>query len=269
MLNTMWPTQEEISIKEELKDDVLSNPGSPFQSSSLGHTPSSPYRSISVSEYHRLSPPESSNHYYFGTDADSNHLQTLLPLPPFPNFQPESPSKTSVSLDVPTISISEISSSDSSQWLSLASQNVDSSQDVIHSGSNGSRKRSNSGSSGSSANSGSCGSGNGQSRSKIRRRQPASQEELHHQRNQANKRERDRTQSLNDAFTKLRDIVPTQPSDKLSKRETLKLAQMYINFLNMVLESQNKYENPIDVFAREKKDLIEAFNVWRMGQHAK
>ena len=101
MLNTMWPTQEEISIKEELKDDVLSNPGSPFQSSSLGHTPSSPYRSISVSEYHRLSPPESSNHYYFGTDADSNHLQTLLPLPPFPNFQPESPSKTSVSLGRP------------------------------------------------------------------------------------------------------------------------------------------------------------------------
>ena len=39
---------------------------------------------------------------------------------------------------------------------------------------------------------------------------------------------------MNDAFTKLREIVPTQPSDKLSKRETLKLAHMYIDFLNEV-----------------------------------
>ena len=36
----------------------------------------------------------------------------------------------------------------------------------------------------------------------------------------ANVRERQRTQSLNEAFGKLREIVPTQPSDKLSKRET-------------------------------------------------
>ena len=50
----------------------------------------------------------------------------------------------------------------------------------------------------------------------------------------ANVRERQRTQSLNDAFMKLREIVPTQPSDKLSKRETLKLAHMYIDFLNEV-----------------------------------
>ena len=50
----------------------------------------------------------------------------------------------------------------------------------------------------------------------------------------ANVRERQRTQSLNDAFTKLRGIVPTKPSDKLSKRETLKLAHMYIDFLSIV-----------------------------------
>ena len=50
----------------------------------------------------------------------------------------------------------------------------------------------------------------------------------------ANVRERQRTQSLNEAFGKLREIVPTQPSDKLSKRETLKLANMYIEFLNKV-----------------------------------
>ena len=50
----------------------------------------------------------------------------------------------------------------------------------------------------------------------------------------ANVRERQRTQSLNDAFGKLREIVPTLPSDKLSKIQTLKLASKYIDFLNNV-----------------------------------
>lgn len=40
----------------------------------------------------------------------------------------------------------------------------------------------------------------------------------------ANVRERQRTQNLNDAFQSLRKIVPTLPSDKLSKIQTLKLA---------------------------------------------
>ena len=47
-------------------------------------------------------------------------------------------------------------------------------------------------------------------------------------------RERQRTQSLNEAFAKLREIVPTLPSDKLSKIQTLKLASRYIDFLNHV-----------------------------------
>ena len=50
----------------------------------------------------------------------------------------------------------------------------------------------------------------------------------------ANIRERDRTKSLNEAFSKLREIVPTLPSDKLSKIQTLKLASNYIDFLNKV-----------------------------------
>lgn len=54
------------------------------------------------------------------------------------------------------------------------------------------------------------------------------------QRVMANVRERQRTQSLNDAFSTLRKIVPTLPSDKLSKIQTLKLATRYIHFLARV-----------------------------------
>ena len=43
-------------------------------------------------------------------------------------------------------------------------------------------------------------------------------------RSQANVRERQRTQSLNESFSALRKIIPTLPSDKLSKIQTLKLA---------------------------------------------
>lgn len=50
-------------------------------------------------------------------------------------------------------------------------------------------------------------------------------------RSQANVRERQRTQMLNDAFLKLRKIIPTLPQDKLSKIQTLKLASDYIRFL--------------------------------------
>ena len=51
----------------------------------------------------------------------------------------------------------------------------------------------------------------------------------------ANVRERQRTESLNEAFEKLRKIVPTLPSDKLSKIQTLKLATDYIQFLYELL----------------------------------
>ena len=60
----------------------------------------------------------------------------------------------------------------------------------------------------------------------------------------ANVRERQRTESLNDAFEKLRKIVPTLPSDKLSKIQTLKLATDYIKFLYSFSSSLNN--NTID-----------------------
>lgn len=49
-------------------------------------------------------------------------------------------------------------------------------------------------------------------------------EDMQTQRVMANVRERQRTQSLNEAFSSLRKIIPTLPSDKLSKIQTLKLA---------------------------------------------
>ncbi|KAL1020943.1 hypothetical protein UPYG_G00006710 [Umbra pygmaea] len=52
------------------------------------------------------------------------------------------------------------------------------------------------------------------------------------QRSAANARERDRTQSVNSAFTALRTLIPTEPVDrKLSKIETLRLASRYISHL--------------------------------------
>ena len=59
---------------------------------------------------------------------------------------------------------------------------------------------------------------------------------MQNQRILANVRERQRTQSLNHAFTQLRKIIPTLPSDKLSKIQTLKLASRYIQFLYQVCQ---------------------------------
>lgn len=63
---------------------------------------------------------------------------------------------------------------------------------------------------------------------KVRNRRKPSKEscydDLQSQRVMANVRERQRTQSLNEAFASLRKIIPTLPSDKLSKIQTLKLA---------------------------------------------
>ncbi|XP_018431193.1 PREDICTED: basic helix-loop-helix transcription factor scleraxis, partial [Nanorana parkeri] len=56
------------------------------------------------------------------------------------------------------------------------------------------------------------------------------------QRHTANARERDRTNSVNSAFTALRTLIPTEPADrKLSKIETLRLASSYISHLGNVL----------------------------------
>ncbi len=48
-------------------------------------------------------------------------------------------------------------------------------------------------------------------------------------------RERQRTENVNEAFEKLKNVVPTLPSDKLSKIQTIKLATYYIRFLYSTL----------------------------------
>ena len=92
-----------------------------------------------------------------------------------------------------------------------------------------------------------------------------SYEELQQQRALANIRERQRTQSLNETFQQLRAIIPTLPSDKLSKIQTLKLACKYIEFLYQVLQC-----NELDLRAPpacsyiQQERLSYAFSVWRM-----
>ncbi|XP_061657405.1 twist-related protein 2-like [Syngnathoides biaculeatus] len=89
-------------------------------------------------------------------------------------------------------------------------------------------------------------------------------EDPHGQRVIANIRERQRTQSLNEAFASLRKIIPTLPSDKLSKIQTLKLASRYIDFLYQVLQSDETDSklSGCNYLAHER--LSYAFSVWRM-----
>jgi len=101
-------------------------------------------------------------------------------------------------------------------------------------------------------------------------------DDIQTQRVLANVRERQRTQSLNDAFSQLRKIIPTLPSDKLSKIQTLKLATRYIDFLYQVLRSEEDADDDVKLatdaarlpsnacsyVAHER--LSYAFSVWRM-----
>ena len=181
MLNMMWTGREDVCVKQE--PDTASNPGSPYHSSSLGNPPSSPYNTTSVPDFHRLTPPDAPG-YFYPEPADSPQLQTLVPLqlPSFQTIPPGSPRRTPEFIP---ISMSDFTSSqlhpmshspDSSQHNSISpSEQSPDTQEGLRG-----RKRSNSGSSGSSANSASC----GVSRAKARRRQPISQDELMHQRNQ-------------------------------------------------------------------------------------
>ncbi|KAF7226017.1 twist-related protein 1b [Nothobranchius furzeri] len=93
---------------------------------------------------------------------------------------------------------------------------------------------------------------------------PQSFEELQSQRVMANVRERQRTQSLNEAFAALRKIIPTLPSDKLSKIQTLKLAARYIDFLCQVLQSDELDSKMSSCSYVAHERLSYAFSVWRM-----
>ena len=89
-------------------------------------------------------------------------------------------------------------------------------------------------------------------------------EDPHGQRVIANIRERQRTQSLNDAFASLRKIIPTLPSDKLSKIQTLKLASRYIDFLYQVLQNDELDTKLAGCNYLAHERLSYAFSVWRM-----
>ncbi|KAF6728023.1 Twist-related protein 2 [Oryzias melastigma] len=89
-------------------------------------------------------------------------------------------------------------------------------------------------------------------------------EDPHAQRVIANIRERQRTQSLNEAFASLRKIIPTLPSDKLSKIQTLKLASRYIDFLYQVLQSDQMDSKLAGCNYLAHERLSYAFSVWRM-----
>ncbi|CAF2473685.1 unnamed protein product [Rotaria sp. Silwood2] len=78
------------------------------------------------------------------------------------------------------------------------------------------------------------------SKRRQQQQQAMSQDDVQNQRAIANVRERQRTQSLNDAFAHLRHIIPTLPSDKLSKIQTLKLATRYIDFLYQILRTDEQ-----------------------------
>ncbi|XP_053610730.1 twist-related protein-like [Plodia interpunctella] len=109
-------------------------------------------------------------------------------------------------------------------------------------------------------------------RSKSARKKTQSFEEMQIQRVMANVRERQRTQSLNEAFASLREIIPSLPSDKLSKIQTLQLATQYIEFLYQILsnsEAGTNSENSSDAGGEHGKYLAQdklsyAFSVWRM-----
>ena len=112
-------------------------------------------------EYHRLSPAEVGSYYYpeAGERESGHQLAALLPLPAFHQ---------------PALDTGATSPDSSGGGLAGPGLAPDCPPPALQ------RKRSNSGSSGSSAGSASC----GPSRPKIRRRQPVSQDELLHQRNQ-------------------------------------------------------------------------------------
>ena len=76
---------------------------------------------------------------------------------------------------------------------------------------------------------------------------PPTQQVMKHRRNMANARERRRMNGLNDAFDRLREVVPNVNSEqKMSKIETLLVAQTYIKALAKLMDSINDEEQPAE-----------------------
>jgi len=76
---------------------------------------------------------------------------------------------------------------------------------------------------------------------------PPTQAVVKHRRNMANARERRRMNGLNDAFDRLREVVPNVNSEqKMSKIETLLVAQTYIKALAKLMDSINDEDQTED-----------------------
>ncbi|KAL2749380.1 GATA zinc finger domain-containing protein 10-like isoform X1 [Vespula maculifrons] len=108
-------------------------------------------------------------------------------------------------------------------------------------------------------------------------------EKMQNQRVIANVRERKRTQTMNKGFAALRKVIPTLPSDKLTRIQIIKLATRYIDFLYQVLRRNMRYNEEEDEENNPKNAIITArdrtsssysyttyeklayeFSVWRM-----
>lgn len=74
------------------------------------------------------------------------------------------------------------------------------------------------------------------------------------QRTVANVRERNRTQKLNQAYKRLQSIIPKEPSDKMSKIHTLKLALVYIDFLNDILKNSEEANDELNKITPRASD---------------
>lgn len=81
----------------------------------------------------------------------------------------------------------------------------------------------------------------------------------------ANKKERRRTLSINNAFQELRECIPNVPSDtKLSKIKTLKLATSYIAYLyDLLSQDESNSASPLGKFNDELYTKLESKDLRR------
>ena len=91
---------------------------------------------------------------------------------------------------------------------------------------------------------------------------PPSPQILKKRRIAANSRERRRMNGLNDAFERLRDVIPSLGSDhKLSKYETLQMAQTYIGSLASLLRRTSSTDSNLSTSSSAASIKESQFNI--------
>ncbi|KAI1712409.1 helix-loop-helix DNA-binding domain-containing protein [Ditylenchus destructor] len=94
-----------------------------------------------------------------------------------------------------------------------------------------------------------------------------SEEDLRIKRTLANRRERQRTEQLNDAFKRLRTVIPSMPSDKMSKIHTLQIASKYIQYLINEISNEDIGLTTLPLSSELSINLMRcSFNQWRLHQ---